>query len=139
MGASEMLDVFEKILNVAKAAMGLSDQFRAAQSEKKEKIAKLFEQIGDCLIKVSAEIRAGRVPHGSCNELSTYAQELPVLLSKELGDTKARQLGEDLDAAHNTEAGAIDLRGEDDPEPYLQRLEEAAGKFQALANLIRVG
>jgi hypothetical protein len=130
--------VFETILTVAKVALGLSDQLRAANVEKREKIAKLFEQIGVCLTNVSAVIRDGGVPYGSCTELETYADELPGLLEKELGDAKARELGAALAAAHNTEGGAIHLRGVSDREPYLQHIEEAAGKFQALAHLIRV-
>jgi hypothetical protein len=93
---------------------------------------------GSCLASVSAEIRSGRIPHGRCGELITYAQTLPGLISAEVGDARASSLGSTLHSAYNVEQLAIMLREAPEKEPYLSQLEEASGKFQALAKLILV-
>lgn len=103
-------------------------------------MAKLFEQISGCLTTVSAEIQAGRVPHGKCGELFAYAQRLPNKIRDELGDDEAEHLGGMLRSAFNVEGVAMHLPDVlAKKKPYLKEIDEAAGELQALANLVRVG
>jgi len=132
-----MLDLFKTILELAKALFGLSDQLRAADQQRKKEIADLFDRISACLATVSGEIRMGKIPHGKCGELMTYADELPDVIRTEVGDTKADELGKRLRSAYNVEGAALELSDVSDKEPYLKEIEEASGKFQALANIIR--
>lgn len=137
-----MLDIFGTILNVAKSLLGLSDQLRTADRQRRGDMAQLFESISDCLVAVATEIRAGGVPHGRCAELAQYAQELPRRVEAELGQQKAQELGETLFSAYNVESVAMGLQevaDEQQKDPYLAKIEEAAGKFRALANLVRAG
>ena len=104
-------------------------------------MAQLFEQISGCLSAVSSEIRAGGVPHGKCGQLLFYAQALPDKIRAELGDAQAEALGRTLSSAYNVEGMAMGLENIHDAadrEPYLKEIEEASGKFQALANLVKV-
>lgn len=136
-----MLDIFKTILDVAKSLLGLSDQLRAADRQRRQAMADLFEKISGCLVAVSTEIRRGGVPHGRCGELEEYALSLPALLEKELGRDRANELGEMLQSAYNVESVAINLQqleSAGEKEPHLAQIEEAAGKFQALANLVQV-
>lgn len=133
-----MLDIFKTILEVAKSLLGLSDSLKAADSKRKAEMATLFEKISDCLATVSSEIRSGNVPHGKCHELMTYAVELPALIVEEVGVERAKELGETLHSAYNVEGMAMAIGQTADKEPYLQQVEEASGKFRALANLLRV-
>jgi hypothetical protein len=127
------------ILGVAKSLLGITDKLQSAEQARKEKIGSLFENISDCLVGVSSEIGSGNVPHGRCNELITYAQELPDLIRADVGDQKADELGQTLHSAYNVEGMAIDLSAATDKEPYLKEIEEASGKFRALANIVRTG
>lgn len=132
-----MLDIIGNILGVVKSLLGMSDQLRAAQHQRRADMATLFEKISTCLATVSSEIRMGNVPHGRCNELITYAQELPAVISKEVGDAKATELGITLHSSYNVEQLAVELKNASDKEPHLKQIEEASGKFQALANIVR--
>jgi len=137
-----MLDIFKTILDVAKSLLGISDQLRNADRQRRAEMAKLFEQISDTLVAVSAEIRTGGIPHGRCGELQQYSAALPALLKDDLGESRAQELGDTLLSAYNVESVAMNLQkvvDDQEKEPYLAQLEEASGKFRALANLVRVG
>jgi hypothetical protein len=131
------MDIIKNILAVAKALLGLTDQLRAADSQRRNSIADLFEHISDTLSQVSSEIRLGHVPHGKCSELITYADALPGTIAGQVGDQKADELGKTLHSGYNVELLAMQLEDKSDKEPYLQALEEASGKFRALAYLMR--
>ena len=77
-----MLDIFKTILDVAKSLLGMSDQLRNAERERRKDMSHLFEQISNCLVAVSTEIRTGGIPHGRCQELQQYAEALPTLLKR---------------------------------------------------------
>lgn len=137
-----MLDIFKTILDVAKSLLGISDQLRNAERERRKDMAHLFEQISNCLVAVSTEIREGGVPHGRCQELQQYAAALPALIKKDSGESRAHELGDTLFSAYNVESVAMNLQkiaDDQEKEPYLAQIEEASGKFRALANLVRVG
>lgn len=136
------MNIFGTILDVARSLLGMSDQLRSANRQRRGDMAVLFESISDCLVAVSTEIRTGGVPHGRCAELAQYAESLPGLVADELGVQQANDLGATLYSAYNVESVAIGLQEVADAhqkEPYLAQLEEASGKFRALANLVRAG
>jgi hypothetical protein len=136
-----MFDIFKTILDVAKSLLGLSDQLRSADRQRREAMSGLFSSISDCLVDVSTEIRAGRIPHGRCAEIEQYAQDLPGKIRNEVPD-RADELGQLLQSAYHVEIVAMNLHQleqDADKEPYLAQIEEAAGKFRALANLIKAG
>lgn len=133
------LTVARNIIGVATSLFGLLGKLRGARVERRVAMAGLFEKISDCLAAVSGEIRAGNVPHGRCGELITYAQELPAAIESEVGRPKADELGGTLHSAYNVEQLANDISRVSDKEPYLKEIEEAAGKFRALAHVVRAG
>jgi len=134
-----MLDVAKNILDILKSLLGLSDQLKAAERQRRADMAALFQNISNCLAATSGEIRAGGVPHGRCGELITYTQALPGVIDCEVGEVRARELGNMLHSAYSVEQLAMAIAGSPDKEVYLAQLEEASGKFRALANLIQVG
>jgi hypothetical protein len=134
-----MLDIVKNILDVVKSLLGLSTELKSAERQNRADMAKLFDDISACLAGTSAEIRAGAVPHGRCGELLTYGQNLPALVEGAIGVQKARELGDQLISAYAVERLAYQLANVPDRETHLAALEEASGKFRALANLMRVG
>jgi len=134
-----MLDITKNILDVARFLFGLNDQLKATERQRRADMAALFEDISNCLTATSGGIRAGAIPHGRCAELITYAQALPGVIYQEVGEARARELGDMLHSAYAVEQLAMRIAQSTDKESYLAQLEEASGKFRALANLIRVG
>jgi hypothetical protein len=67
-----------------------------------------------------------------------FAEHLPKLLKSTVGNKRARELGEQLHAAYNVEQLAMKLDRIKNKEPYLAKLEEAGGKFRAVAQILRV-
>lgn len=135
-----MINIFKTILDVAKSLLGMSDQLRNADRQRRHDMSTLFEQISSCLAAVSTEIRTGGGAHGRCSELRQYAQDLPDLVRNELGNIRAQEFGKTLLSAYNVESVAQNLQNVKDAqekEPYLAQIEEASGKFRALANLVR--
>lgn len=134
-----MFELGRTILEVVKTLLGVSDKLKTAKSERRNNMATLFENISAYLAAVSSEIRSGKIPHGRCGELRTYAAGLPQVVSEELGKAKAAELGRHLRSAYDVERLAMELHLEQDKEKYLQQIEEASGKFRALGNIVRVG
>jgi len=117
--------------------LGLSDQLRSADRQRRNDIADLFEKISDTLSQVSSEIRLGHVPHGKCEELITYADALPGIIAAQVGAQKADKLGQTLHSGYNVEGLAMQIKDKAKKELYLKALEESSGKFRALANIMR--
>jgi hypothetical protein len=116
----------------------MSNQLRDADRQRRSDLAELLGKISDCLAEVSVKIRAGDVPYGHCAELLTYANELPSRINKQVGEDKANELGQQLADAHNVEQFGIEVGALADKEPSLASLDEAAGTFRALSNLVRL-
>jgi hypothetical protein len=134
-----MLDIAKAILDAAKTLLGLADQLKASDRQQRADMADLFDKISVCLASTSSEIRAGGIPHGRCGELMMYADSLPPLAEGALGEEKAKALGVQLHSAYAVEQLAAQIAKAADQEPHLAALEEASGKFRALANLLRAG
>jgi len=126
------------IREVAKGIIELIPKLRAARREKRLRIADLMEQISESLVEVSAEIRSGNQPHGQCGQILGYAEQLPRVLKSVVGNTRAEALGEQLNASHAVEILAMRMERIKNKEPYLAKLEEAGGKFRAVAHMLRV-
>jgi hypothetical protein len=132
-----MFDIVENILKVAKGLMEVVKDLLSMRKDQRDRMATLLEQISECLIKTSSAIRVGTVPHGECGKLITYSEELPKLLMGHFDNAKAKELGDTLRSAYAVERLASDLATEKNKEPSLAKLEEAAGKFLALAGILR--
>lgn len=124
------------MLDVAKGIIELIPKLQAARREKRLRISQLMGEISECLVSVSAEIRVGNVPHGKCGQLVGFADELPRAIQSITGKRRARELGMQLHAAHRVEELAVRLDRIQNKEPYLAKLEEAGGKFRAVARVL---
>ena len=132
-----MFDSIATFLELVRTLLGLSGQLKSAATERRQRMADLFDKISECLADVSAKIRNGTPPHGRCGELATYAYQLPGHIDAELGEEQAKEIGAILLSAHNVEAVGIELLKSKDKEPELSIIDEASGKFRALAHLLR--
>ena len=134
------MEILNAILELAKSLLGMSDQLKAAERQQKSDLATLFEKIGGSLAATSSEIRSGKTPHNRAEEINTYAEGIFPIASKALGEDKANELKYALESAYWAKLGAFQATSSDlEPdEELLKVIEEASGKFQALANLVRL-
>lgn len=132
-----MFDSIVKFLELVRSLLGLSGQLKTAAADRRARMATLFDKISECLADVSAQIRNGTVPHGRCAELATYAYDLPSHVDAEVGEAKAKEIGKILFEARRVEAMAVELLKCKDNEPDLAVIDEASGKFRALAHMLR--
>ena len=132
-----MFDVGLKILEAVRALFGFKETLAKARDERRQRMGGVFVAVADCLEEAAREIRAGSYPAGRCQELLTYAVELPKVVDEELGAAKAQEIGQALTEAHRVEM-LFAQRATSEGIADLARLEEAAGTLRALANLVRL-
>jgi hypothetical protein len=133
-----VFDFFKAFLDIAKSLLGLSEQLKAAKRQRREDLAKLFEGISGCLADIATQIGAGDGAHGKCGELLTYAQALPDAIRADVGDAQAAGLGTVLNSALGMRSAVSQLNEAAKKDACLQVIQEASGKFKALANLVRI-
>jgi len=132
-----MLSIIGKILEVVGKLVGLRSELERADKALRDKIADLFDQISDCLLRVATELRKEQVPHGACAELATYSVGIAVLISPITGQTEAMEISDKLREAHNVEGLLLSLREVPNPGDEIAKIEGASGEFKALANMLR--
>lgn len=138
-GVTDTLPMIDAIVGVARVLMGLASKLAEGNQARRERMADFFISISDCLAAVSSELRQRRTPHGKCAEMRQYAEALERMVADEVGAPKARELATDLMSAYQVERLSADLRHAASAEVNLDLIDEASGKFRALANMVRVG
>ena len=131
------LSIGAKILGAVKTLFGLKDSLAKARIERRARMATLFGNIADCLEEVAKAIRRGVYPAGRCNELLTYATQMPNTVRDELGPARAEEIGDALKEAHEVEM-LFGGRSSPEGQEEITKLDEAAGMLRALGNLVRV-
>lgn len=133
---SDSMTMATNILNLAKSLLGLVDELRKVDLERREKIAHLFENIRASLLSASDEIGNDRTPHGVCSEIIHYAESLAVLIRAEVGNDHADELEHTLSYVCDGKRLALPIMSEEDKAFCLTVLDEASGKFRALVNIL---
>jgi hypothetical protein len=87
-----------------------------------------------------AQLREGRYPAGSCQQLLVFSDEFPVVMGAIIGTAKAEAFGGQLKEVHRIEQLYGELQGlpEAEREPRLRKLDDTAGLFRATAACLRV-
>ena len=130
--------MIDEILNVAKGLWSIKKSLSKAKGERREKLAKYFEQISNCLEEAAKVLRTGAIPHGKCGEMRGYAEMFTKTVKGIISEQETEKFAKQLDAARDIEYAVYEMEKRD-RDSQLGKLEEASGLFQALANSIRVG
>ena len=87
-----------------------------------------------------AQLREGRYPAGSCQQLLVFSEEFPVVMGSIIGAVKAEAFAGQLKEVHKIEQLYGELQGlsESDKELHLRKLDETAGLFRATAPCLKV-
>ncbi len=129
---------FGAIREVAETFHDIAKDLARAKEARRERIAVLFDQIGQTIRDVVVELRAERVPHGNCEKMRVYAQRLPDVVGRHAGRGVADDLAKRLFEVHEVELLLFELGRVPDRAAALGALEAAAGLFDASADLVRV-
>lgn len=135
-----MLDVAKTIWDVAKGLFGVRAELEKARRERRDRAAEYFSNLARLVEETSAQLRKRKYPHGRCAELERLALLMPktlkgILSAKEIESHKKKLL-----AVHEIERlhAELLLLKDRSVERKLEKLDEAAGYFRALAAHLRV-
>lgn len=96
--------------------------------------------IGKLLGEVADELEAGRYPHGMCQEMWHYLDNLKAVLATVVDEVNLQYLVEQIAASYRVEQLTGELHSVDAvaKTENIRVLRSAAGSFTALANIIRL-
>jgi hypothetical protein len=130
------MSLIDSLVSFVTDVWNLKESLNKAKRDQRERIAKYFENIRDCIIDVVAKLRIDQIPHGSCAEMEMYAKQLPDLVHGVLKDDESIRLQKELYKAHLTEKFIVEIEGRPDRDAKLAELEESAGRLKAIANYL---
>ena len=133
------IEILATIISVLKELIGLRDRFEKSERDRQDRIADYLIQISDCLKNVTNELTSGKVPHGSCAELGTYADKLPETIRGVVSDAEGARLAAELRSAHDVELVALQFErtGRELLKTQLRELEECCGSLRGLGNSLK--
>jgi hypothetical protein len=129
-----MLESIALIVGVASGILSSLQSAKSISGIQKTNISLLMEQIAGTLDLVVIKFKGGEVPHGACEELRMYAQNLSVLEGA-LSCDEVLDYTNKLMYAHNVEMLYVSVSN--DPSQLIE-LEKAAGTFRAAAHLMKI-
>jgi len=133
------MGAIEGLVEAAKLAFDRKDKAAQAKQDRRDAAADYYHKISDTLKDVATKLRRQENPHGSCQKILKYGQDLPATIGDVIGVETAEALSKKLIEAHEVELLLIELSKADNPEQKLSQLEQAAGDFEASADSLRAG
>jgi hypothetical protein len=134
------LDIIKAIIDVAKNMLGMKTELEKAKRNRRDRVSAYFSDIGKLIEEVSASLKLKQYPHGSCAQLETLASLMPKTLEGLLPEEVIRENYHKLCEVRKIEMlfGQISHLKESEIPSKLVQLDEAAGKFKALAAHLKV-
>jgi len=137
------------LLDLAKSLLGLKADLNKSALERRQRIGSYLDKITDCLEQIIRKFREGTNPYSQCSELDEYLNLLVEIIGKEVGEDQLKRYEDILAGAVAARGGAssaflqdssLSMADGDDKsqESELRVLEDAVGRFKALANSLRV-
>lgn len=88
--------IADAILSVAASIFKYNNEAKRVKADRRDRIAEYFLEISETLEEAANTVERGDYPHGKCESLRIYAQELPdiiedfVSVPKEISSPNAR-------------------------------------------------
>lgn len=144
-----MLNMVKDFLDLAKSLLGMKADLDKSAFEYRERVASYLDKIVICLEEIIKSFREDKNPSNQCSELDEYLYLLLEVVGKEVGEDRLHRYEEILNNAVQARGAYASAFLQDSslsgshlnystPEAELQILEDAAGRFKALANSLRV-
>jgi hypothetical protein len=131
------LKIGTAILKLVNTLLGLRDSLAKEAAARRGSMADFFDGMAERLRSTSADVRAGKVTIERCAELGIYISSLPERMKGVVLSTEAEEIILALKQAHAARA-LLAARDQTGGGPELDAIDEAAGKVQALGNLLRI-
>ncbi|MBA2728485.1 MAG: hypothetical protein H0U49_09990 [Parachlamydiaceae bacterium] len=133
-------EIIKAIFDVAKNLLGMKTELEKANREKRDRVSAYFADIGKLIEEVSASLKLKQYPHGSCAQLEDLANLMPKTLKGLLPEETILENYQKLYEVRKIEIlfGQISHLKESEIPGKLTQLDEAAGKFKALATHLKV-
>ncbi|NER26977.1 MAG: ABC transporter substrate-binding protein [Symploca sp. SIO1C4] len=112
-----------ELIEVATKLFEISDRFRQAEDNQRQRIAEYFLKIEKCLCESAEQLRNSQIPNNEWGELKVHADHLPAILGQEIGEEKAKELSLLLKKILNNTPTAQDIPS----------IEVLAGTFKGLS------
>lgn len=128
------------VADVAYAIFGFGGTLSQAKQARKKQVEEYLSELAAIIEDVSANLRLGKYPHGSCQELLTHAEALESVIGDLVGKRKAANLAAQLKEVWEIERLHSELgkKTAGARAKNLEVLDQAAGLFRATAALVRV-
>ncbi len=135
-----MSTIIDTIFNVAQKLFGLRLELAKARQARKQAVADFLDSIAQSIEDASALLKQNTYPHGKCQELLTHSQHMEAAIGDLIGEAQARDLAAQLAEVYEIERLHAELGSDadSDRERKLSVLDQAAGKFRATAEFVRV-
>jgi hypothetical protein len=125
------------ILTLARDLFSMRETLCSARQDRRDRLAAYLEQIAACLNDALVDLRNGGNAARACAQLHQYVDLIPSTLDQVLGTEKTSLLRENLRRALMVRF--LQVQGANELDSLLERLDEAAGTFIALAGYLRAG
>ena len=135
-----MADIIGTVLDVALKLFGLRGKLSEAHQARKKEVADFIYAIAKNIEDVSASLKQGIYPHGTCQILLSHSNQMEQAIGDLIGKQEAIDLGNQLREVWEIE----NLHSELNPKPEKERkrslhvLDQAAGLFRATGDIVKV-
>lgn len=132
--------MIELLLKLGQAVFGLRKDLQQADIAQRGRAADFLSAIAEAIELTGAQLREGRYPAGSCQQLLIFSEEFPNVMGAIIGAAKAEAFASQLKEVHKIEQLYGELQGlpESESELRLRKLDETAGLFRATAACLKV-
>ena len=136
----EILAVILAFLQVADIAMKVKSAITSDGQENKNKIADLFDEIGNLMSEVADDLTNNIYPHDKCAKMAGLLHKFKTALTGKLDDSDITRLEDVLDRASRVEQlfGDLNRCSPENKHQQLLILRQSAGTFNAEALLLRI-
>jgi|NOAtaT_5_FD_contig_91_1631636_length_737_multi_4_in_0_out_0_2 hypothetical protein len=135
-----MADIIGTVLDVALKLFGLRGKLSEARQARKKEVAEFLYAIAKNIEDVSASLKQGIYPHGTCQILLSHSNQMEQAIGDLIGERKARDLGNQLEEVKEIESLYDELNSKPEKERTrsLHVLDQAAGLFRATGDIVKV-
>jgi len=145
----EILNMVKDFLDLAKSLLGIKAELDKSAFERRERVASYLDKIVHCIEQIIESFSKEQNPSNQCSELDEYLYLLIEVIGKEVGEDRLWRYEEILKNAVESRGIYVSAFLQDSylsggnlsdstAKAELQILEDAAGRFKALANSLRV-
>ncbi len=135
-----MPGIIGTLLDAGLKLFGLRGELSKARKDRKREVADFLNAIAKNIADTSASLKQGVYPHGSCQILLSHSQQLVGAIGDLIGETEATALASQLKEVWEIERlyGELSSKTPEEKQRSLHVLDQAAGLFQATADIVRV-